>query len=183
VLDSSSEHVPVRITSKMAARAEYERKLKELGSEEEDDLEVFNEAEASPDEDAMEQDEAPSPQDKGKSRMMESEDPERGDQRDSGRKRPRIDPFAGNLDLDLFRGPSKLTHSQDTVTIIVKPPHSPRNPISRKRSHLLPPYLWQIATRLPRHQINQAEVLLYQPLRRSSREKRQRKPDGRRRSR
>ncbi|KAJ8584806.1 C1D-domain-containing protein, partial [Rhizopogon salebrosus TDB-379] len=94
-LDSNSEHVPVKITSKMAARAEYERKLKELGSEEEDDLEVFNEAEASPDEDAMEQDEAPSPQDKGKSRMMESEDPERGDQRDSGRKRPRIDPFAG----------------------------------------------------------------------------------------
>jgi len=77
----------------MAARAEYERKLKELGSEEEDELEVFDEAEVSTDEDAMEEDEVPPPRDKGKSRMVENEGPERGEQLDSRRKRPRIDPF------------------------------------------------------------------------------------------
>ncbi|KAG1757046.1 Sas10/Utp3/C1D family-domain-containing protein, partial [Suillus lakei] len=41
---SSSERVPVKITSKMAERAEYEKNLEELGSEEEEDLEVFDEA-------------------------------------------------------------------------------------------------------------------------------------------
>ena len=95
----------------MEARAEYERKLKELGSEEEDDLEVFDEAEASPDKDAMEEEELSPPKDKGKSRMLESEGPGRREQPDSRRKRPRIDPFAGKLDLGLFRGPVKLIHS------------------------------------------------------------------------
>jgi exosome complex protein LRP1 len=87
----------------MAARAEYESKLKELGSEEEDDLEVFDETEVTPDKDAMEEDELLPPRDKGKSRMVEIEDPERGEQLDSRRKRPRIDPFAGSFILGLFR--------------------------------------------------------------------------------
>ncbi|OJA20663.1 DNA-binding protein C1D [Rhizopogon vesiculosus] len=107
VPESSNEHVPIKITSKMAARAEYERKLKELGSEEEDELEVFDEAEVSPDEDAMEEDEVPPPRDKGKSRMVENEGPERGEQLDSRRKRPRIDPFAG-YDEDNSKHTSKL---------------------------------------------------------------------------
>lgn len=34
---TSSERVPVKITSKMAERAEYEKNLEELGSEEEED--------------------------------------------------------------------------------------------------------------------------------------------------
>ncbi|KAG0707593.1 hypothetical protein DFH29DRAFT_633012 [Suillus ampliporus] len=90
---STSERVPVKITSKMAERAEYEKNLEELGSEEEEDLEVFDEAEVSRDEDAMEEeDETLPPQDKGKSPMVESEVPEKLGGR---RKRQRIDPFAG----------------------------------------------------------------------------------------
>jgi len=161
----------------MAARAEYERKLKELGSEEEDDLEVIDEAEASPDEDAMEEDGVPPPRDKGKSRMVESGGPERGEQLDSRRKRPRIDPFSGNLYLGPSHSVAKLIHSQDTVkiTLITR---SQRNPRNRRRRSPHPLYLWQVATQLPKHQISQDGVLLHQQLTRSS----SGKPDGRRRS-
>jgi exosome complex protein LRP1 len=94
---TSSERVPVKITSKMAERAEYEKNLEELGSEEEEDLEVFDEAEMSGNEDAMEEDTPLLPQlDKGKSRMVESEVPEREEQVGGRRKRPRIDPFAAS---------------------------------------------------------------------------------------
>lgn len=93
---TSSERVPVKITSKMAERAEYEKNLEELGSEEEEDLEVFDEAELSGDEDAMEEDTLPPPQDKGKLRMVESEVPEREEQVGGRRKRQRIDPFAAS---------------------------------------------------------------------------------------
>ncbi|KAG2155686.1 Sas10/Utp3/C1D family-domain-containing protein [Suillus clintonianus] len=94
---SSSERVPVKITSKMAERAEYEKNLEELGSEEEEDLEVFDEAEVLHDEDAMEEEALPLPsQDKGKSRMVETEISEREEQL-GRRKRQRIDPFAGSL--------------------------------------------------------------------------------------
>lgn len=43
---SSAARVPVKVTSKMAARAEYEKDLKETGDEEESDLEVFDDEEA-----------------------------------------------------------------------------------------------------------------------------------------
>ncbi|TCD62148.1 hypothetical protein EIP91_007276 [Steccherinum ochraceum] len=42
----SAVRVPVKVTSKMAARAEYEKELKETGEEEESDLEVFDDEEA-----------------------------------------------------------------------------------------------------------------------------------------
>ncbi|KAG2118143.1 Sas10/Utp3/C1D family-domain-containing protein [Suillus discolor] len=94
---SSSERVPVKITSKMAERAEYEKNLKELGSEEEEDLEVFVEAEVSGDDDAMEEEASLlPPQDKGKSRMVEREVPEHEEQVGGRRKRQRIDPFAAS---------------------------------------------------------------------------------------
>lgn len=92
---TSSERVPVKITSKMAERAEYEKNLEELGSEEEEDLEVFDEAELSGNEDAVEEDALLPPQDKGKSRMVESEVPEREEQV-VRRKRQQIDPFAAS---------------------------------------------------------------------------------------
>ncbi|KAG1886031.1 hypothetical protein F4604DRAFT_1877964 [Suillus subluteus] len=93
---TSSERVPVKITSKMAERAEYEKNLEEIGSEEEEeDLEVFDEAEMSGDEDAMEEEALP-PQDKGKSRMVEREVPETEEQVGGRRKRPRMDPFAAS---------------------------------------------------------------------------------------
>lgn len=94
---SSSERVPVKITSKMVERAEYEKNLKELGSEEEEDLEVFVEAEVSGNEDAMEEEALPlPPQDKGKSRIVEREVPEHEEQIGGRRKRQRIDPFAAS---------------------------------------------------------------------------------------
>ncbi|KAG2138694.1 Sas10/Utp3/C1D family-domain-containing protein [Suillus bovinus] len=97
---STSERVPVKITSKMAERAEYEKNLQELGSEEEEDLEVFVEAEVSGNEDAMEEEEEEGqslpPQNKGKSRMVEKEVPECEEQVGDRRKRQRIDPFAAS---------------------------------------------------------------------------------------
>lgn len=92
---TNSEHVPVKITSKMVERAEYEKNLEKLGSEEEEDLEVFDEAEMSGDEDAMEEEALP-PQDKGKSRMVEREVPETEEQVGGRRTRQRIDPFAAS---------------------------------------------------------------------------------------
>ncbi|KAF8559939.1 C1D-domain-containing protein [Imleria badia] len=75
VASSSSNHerVPVKVTSKMLARAEYEKELKELGSEEEQDLAVFDEEAGIEDEEAMDMEDVPS----------------------SRRKRPHVDPFAG----------------------------------------------------------------------------------------
>jgi exosome complex protein LRP1 len=92
---TSSEHVPVKITSKMVERAEYEKNLEKLGSEEEEDLDVFDEAEMSGDEDAMEEEALP-PRDKGKSRMVEREVPEIEEQVGGRRTRQRIDPFAAS---------------------------------------------------------------------------------------
>lgn len=106
---TSSERVPVKITSKMAERAEYKKNLEELGSEEEEDLEVFDEAELSGDEDAMEEDALPPPQDKGKSQMVESEVPEREEQVGGRRKRQRIDPFAAS-----GYGDDDLSHSSQS---------------------------------------------------------------------
>lgn len=44
VAGPSTERVPVKVTSKMAARAQYEKELKEMSSEEEDELEVIDDA-------------------------------------------------------------------------------------------------------------------------------------------
>ncbi|KAF9245692.1 Sas10/Utp3/C1D family-domain-containing protein [Melanogaster broomeanus] len=75
---SSSERVPVKVTSKMLARAEYEKEMKDLGSEEDEDLEVFNDDEAA----AVDDD--------------DEEQSSRVDQASaSRRKRPRMDPFSG----------------------------------------------------------------------------------------
>ena len=40
--EANDVRVPVKVTSKMLARAEYEKELKDLGSEEEDDLEMID---------------------------------------------------------------------------------------------------------------------------------------------
>ncbi|TFK56777.1 C1D-domain-containing protein [Heliocybe sulcata] len=67
--------IPVRVTSKMKARAEYENELKELGSEEEDDLAVY---------DGADDNEASAPK----------EDPSEASH-SSKRRRPKVDAFAG----------------------------------------------------------------------------------------
>ena len=91
---SNNERVPIKVTSKMIARAKYEKELEELGSEEEDDLEVFDQEAVDDDEEAMETDGPPADTksislEKGKGRALEEEAPP------SRRKRPRIDPFSG----------------------------------------------------------------------------------------
>lgn len=92
---SNNERVPIKVTSKMIARAKYEKELEELGSEEEDDLEVFDQEAADDDDDeTMETDGPPADTksislEKGKGRALEEEAPP------SRRKRPRIDPFSG----------------------------------------------------------------------------------------
>ncbi|KAI0673735.1 hypothetical protein C8Q78DRAFT_1018635 [Trametes maxima] len=80
--------IPVKITSKMRARAEYERQLAEQGSEEEEEeeLEVFGEDEEE------EESVAITSKDKGKGRAV-VEDNASGSAKK--RRRPAVDPFAG----------------------------------------------------------------------------------------
>lgn len=97
---SSHERVPVKVTSKMVARAEYEKELKELGSEEDDDLQVFDEEMVAEDEEAMNIPDDPPEEtrsvglDKGKGRASEEEQPNDERVSSSRRKRPRVDPFS-----------------------------------------------------------------------------------------
>lgn len=99
---SALERVPPKITSKMLERAEYERNLKELGDEEEDELEVFGETLAedypmgdAPDELELESTMGTVPDEKGKHKMRE--EPNQADQVSTRRrhKRPRIDLSTG----------------------------------------------------------------------------------------
>ncbi|EED80213.1 predicted protein [Postia placenta Mad-698-R] len=85
--------VPVKVTSKMAARAQYEKELAELGSEEEGELEVIDDAGDADDEAASSEPR----QDKGKGKAVDSADA--GEQM-PGRKRrcAPMDPFAGHGD-------------------------------------------------------------------------------------
>ena len=74
----------------MAARAEYQKALETLGSEEEDDLEVFDEEMADENEEAMDEDSPPEDTgstglDKGKGRALAEDIPS------SKRKRHRMD--------------------------------------------------------------------------------------------
>ncbi|KIJ22175.1 hypothetical protein PAXINDRAFT_152396 [Paxillus involutus ATCC 200175] len=110
VASSSSERVPVKVTSKMIARAEYEKEMKELGSEEEEVLEVFDEDAVDDEDDALDTVDArvkearmqPLSLDKGKGRASDEEQSSREDQpHASGRKRPRIDPFSGYEDVSI----------------------------------------------------------------------------------
>lgn len=88
--EGSSIRVQPKVTSKMMARAQYEKELKELGSEEEEDLEVIDDAD---DSDAAVESE-PSIKGKGKGRAVDApvpEEPIAGQKR----RRPQMDPFAG----------------------------------------------------------------------------------------
>jgi exosome complex protein LRP1 len=74
------------MTSKMLARAEYEKELKEAPSDEDETLQVFDE---------METDQVPQNTDtKGKGKALESLD-EAGSSTSKKRRRPAVDPFAG----------------------------------------------------------------------------------------
>lgn len=90
--DEGNEQIPVRVTSKMIARAEYEKELKELGSEEEDDLEVFGN-----DEDAKMDNDSPEIASSRKGKGKEKAAKENMTQENTGqkRRRPPMDPFAG----------------------------------------------------------------------------------------
>lgn len=102
---SSTERVPIKMTSKMLARAEYEQSLRELDDEEEDDLAVFDEdagvdAEVEEGYQPMEDVDGglvEPAKDKGKQRMLVGVADESGANQvtTSRRKRPRIDPFTG----------------------------------------------------------------------------------------
>ncbi|KAH7886205.1 hypothetical protein F5I97DRAFT_1808609 [Phlebopus sp. FC_14] len=102
--NSSNEHVPITVTSKMIERAEYEKNIKAMESEEEEELDLFDEevpqGEGGMDvyDDVVEEiaPQQPTSVGKGKQRMVDEEEPSREEQVvASRRKRPRIDPFTG----------------------------------------------------------------------------------------
>ena len=85
--------MPVKVTSKMLAREEYEKKLREDPSDEEgDDLEVFDEA-PEDDERSEATPSAENNDDKGKGRAREADNT--GLVTGQKRRRPPMDPFAG----------------------------------------------------------------------------------------
>ncbi|KAH7922799.1 hypothetical protein BV22DRAFT_1037119 [Leucogyrophana mollusca] len=97
---TSNVRVPIKVTSKMVERAEYEKNLQDVGSEEEEDLEVFD---AASEEDAGEDEaeEAQAKPTKGKQRAVDVDEANKASNPvGSKRKRPRIDPFAGYGDDD-----------------------------------------------------------------------------------
>ncbi|KAK7686685.1 hypothetical protein QCA50_010285 [Cerrena zonata] len=90
--EGNSEPIPVKVTSKMLARAQYEKELKEQGSEEEGDLEVYEEGG-----DAEMEDEAPeqsSSKQKGKGKAV-AEEEQPTELVGRKRRRPPMDPFQG----------------------------------------------------------------------------------------
>lgn len=88
--EGSSKDIPIKMTSKMIARAQYEKELKEAGSEEEDELEVFDEGN-----DDMEVDgDRGDTSDKGKGKGRAS-DIDCGAEGVRKRRRVAMDPFDG----------------------------------------------------------------------------------------
>ncbi|KAH9929754.1 uncharacterized protein B0H18DRAFT_1084096 [Fomitopsis serialis] len=83
--------VPVKMTSKMVARAQYEKELAEAESEEEEGLEVIDVEEVP---NNMDIDVSTTAKDKGKGKAVDNDDAEPSS---AGRKRrrPAMDPFAG----------------------------------------------------------------------------------------
>ncbi|KAI0095229.1 hypothetical protein BDY19DRAFT_1044799 [Irpex rosettiformis] len=106
--------VPVKVTEKMIARAQYEKELKELGSEEEDNLEVIDDAES---ESSLS---TPPIGDKGKERARTEGIVAEVAQAVVGqkRRRPAVDPFAGYGDAasPLSEGPNKVAKSSPERT-------------------------------------------------------------------
>lgn len=91
----ATSRAPAKVTSKMEARAQYERELKELGSDDEDDgeaLEVFDEEV---------EEESNSGQDKGKQRVVDTGEEVQVDTTGTKRRRPAMDPFAGKWQAGL----------------------------------------------------------------------------------
>jgi len=87
--------VPVKMTSKMIARAQYEKELKEQESEEEEDLEVFEDNDVN---EAMDEDTPPPTainKGKGKAKAEDIETPTRDSEVGRKRRRDVIDPFDG----------------------------------------------------------------------------------------
>ncbi|EPQ60312.1 hypothetical protein GLOTRDRAFT_118629 [Gloeophyllum trabeum ATCC 11539] len=80
---AASASIPVRVTSKMKARARYEQELKEMGSEEEEDLQMFDHTE---DHDKAADTDIPS---------GAEDDTETKSGHPSKRRRPQLDPFGG----------------------------------------------------------------------------------------
>ena len=83
--------VPVKVTEKMIARAQYEKELKELGSEEEDDLEVIDDAESQ----SSSSNSPPSDKGKGKASAEDLITDVAQTVAGQKRRRPAVDPFAG----------------------------------------------------------------------------------------
>lgn len=86
----------------MVERAEYEKELKEMGSEEEEDLKMFD----GDDEDGDEEDEEDNQgvrSDKGKGKQKASETMDDGYQVGKKRRRLKMDPFAGKCSKHAFR--------------------------------------------------------------------------------
>lgn len=131
---SSHERVPVKITSKMAARAEYEEQLKELGSEEEEDLEVFDE-----DEEVMDTADSPPEEtrsvglDKGKGRASEGEQSKGEEVSSSRRKRARVDPFSGEPPYILSKYQASSNDKPQGTITCRSPSRHPRQRTTARR--------------------------------------------------
>ncbi|KAN0100234.1 hypothetical protein V8E55_000218 [Tylopilus felleus] len=121
---SSHERIPVKVTSKMVARAEYEKELEELGSQEEDDLQVFDEEMAVDEEpmgtaDGLPEETRFTKLDKGKGRASGTEQSKGEEVTSSKRKRPRVDPYAISESISQTTDDSKKAKLSTPVQSLV----------------------------------------------------------------
>ncbi|KAJ3721895.1 Sas10/Utp3/C1D family-domain-containing protein [Lentinula raphanica] len=102
---SSSVPVPIKVTSKMLERQEWQKRVDEAGSEEEEDLEGWEDADDDEEERGIVQEmKKPDVKGKGKSKAVDSSEGQLG----SKRRRPVIDPFsAGGYDSSTESHPAK----------------------------------------------------------------------------
>ncbi|THH33143.1 hypothetical protein EUX98_g1039 [Antrodiella citrinella] len=112
----SDVRVPVKVTSKMAARAQYEKELEELGDEEASDLEVFEDEPAAPDADEPVTLSGKSKEKGNATESVESEPLATPPTSGVGKKRRRaaIDPFAGYGDSPAGSGTEGPGSGQST---------------------------------------------------------------------
>jgi len=96
----SDARVPVRVTSKMIARAQYEKELKDTSSGEEEDLKMFDDVPEGDQNEKESDDEAEAAEEvepsrwKGKQKANDANDAFDDDPRAGAkRRRPRMDPF------------------------------------------------------------------------------------------
>ncbi|KAF5375288.1 hypothetical protein D9758_000543 [Tetrapyrgos nigripes] len=143
---SQTTHVPVKMTAKMIERAEYEKRLREAGSEEDDELMVYDESVVPNYEQDVEMGvaqeseiEGTKSNGKGKGKAIEDVEESTSTRTGSKRRRTAMDPFAASGygqagDVDSPHPPPKKQIMSDVPAAAPSPvPAAPAQPKKTKK--------------------------------------------------